>query len=137
MADTPCEGSIQCLECDSEWKGYATASSPEGLYDSLRQMLWEHQEVVHDSPDDTDMTNEQFDQAMAEGTPAQIVVVQPRPDDKLWRFAHVAVKEGDPVVLGPFDKIVSVEYDMPYVHLVVQIPQGEFDNDHPLLGGDP
>jgi hypothetical protein len=56
-----------------------------------------------------------------------------RPDDRVWQFVHVAAKEGDPVVFGPFDKILSAEYEAPYIHLVVQIPLSEFDDNHPLL----
>ena len=52
--NAPCDGSIRCLGCDSEWQGHATAPSAEALCDVLNSMLWEHHVGVPHADDSSD-----------------------------------------------------------------------------------
>lgn len=45
-----------------------------------------------------------------------------RPEDQVFTLANVAAKEGEPVVLGEHDEILSASYDAPYFYLVVRVP---------------
>lgn len=45
-----------------------------------------------------------------------------RPEDQVFVLAHIAAKEGEPIVLEEHDEILSVTFDAPYFYLVVRVP---------------
>lgn len=45
-----------------------------------------------------------------------------RPEDQVFTLANVAAKEGEPIVLGEHDEILSASYDSPMFYLVVRVP---------------
>lgn len=45
-----------------------------------------------------------------------------RPEDQVFTLSFVSAKEGEPIVLGEYDEILSAEYDSPRFYLVVRTP---------------
>lgn len=45
-----------------------------------------------------------------------------RPDDKVFTLSHRAAKEGEPIVLGPHETILSTTYEVPYFYLIIRCP---------------
>lgn len=63
-------------------------------------------------------------------TPQSAKVVR-SPEDQVFTLAAVVAKEGEPIVLGEHEEILSSSYDGLYFHLVVRVPW-----DAPIDGGE-
>ena len=45
-----------------------------------------------------------------------------RPEDQVFTLVNIKAKQGEPIVLGEHDEILSATYDAPFFYLVVRVP---------------